>query len=727
MAKRRSRSIPNKTMARQASPRKQPGRQRSKWPVVILGLLSLCVLIGIMWLRQTTKSTSPPATVTLKSFPPQSAAEARKVTFEEFAGSAACKDCHQDIYQVWKTSTHGQAGGLPSEVKIIARFDGRPLHFADATVIPTHSGKKYRFVIKRAGEADEVIPVTAVVGGGHMYGGGTQTFFTTLPDGSYRFLPFDYIRDEGIWFVQLRKNQHWVPITKDIALADLLNWPPHRLLGDIEGTSNCQNCHGSQIITRPASGQTFNSRFTTLAINCESCHGPGKRHIELMRSGSVTGADIGMTALATVDKDQSLNVCFQCHATKSLLKADYLPGDDLESYYSLKLPILGSKPYLPDGKVASFAYQQNHLFSDCYVNGSMTCVDCHDPHNQGYRDIFGKALKGKFDNGQCVDCHASKAKEPTLHSKHPAGNDGNLCTSCHMPFLQHRGLGDQLRFARSDHTIPVPRPGVESAYGIENACQQCHADRSEEWIASKIDELWGTVKPINQLLDNLMIADGKTSRTELAKLLLRGGQHHPIAQFTNIDKFIRAALEPDMKDLETSIIDSLRVLAGHPDQDTRALALTALHLSQGRTNAVRDFLVDNLGEAESNGLSIRNRWALAMDYYGSVYAGQRNHDAAVKAYNKALALKPSDAVTLSNLAVSLEALNNQVGAINAYERAIRANSGDAGLYFKVARLYAMNQQIPKAIESIKSGLYLDPDNAEAQRVLRQLEARMGPG
>ena len=721
MARRNKRKRPQ---ARKERSSRQRTRQRGmRWPIIVLGTLSLLIFFGVLLLRRSNSDGKPASSaLQLKPFPAATAPATSKVQFEDFAGSEACKDCHADIYQVWKKSTHGQAGGLPGEVKMIARFDGKPLRFKDATVYPLRKGSdSYEFRIERPGQADEIVPVTAIVGGGHMYGGGTQSFFTELPDGSYRFLPFDYIRDEGVWFVQLRKSGHWVPIDKSIALPDLLNWPPHRLLGDIAGTSNCQNCHGSQIITE-TSGQAFKSRFATLAINCESCHGPGKRHIELMRSGKATD-DIGMTALATVSKDQSLNVCFQCHAQKSMLKEGFLPGDDLESFYSLKLPILGSAPYLPDGKVASFAYQQNHLFSDCYVNGSMTCVDCHDPHNQGYRDIFGKALRGKFDNGQCTDCHASKANEPELHSKHKPGSDGNLCTSCHMPFLQHRGLGEQLRFARSDHTIPVPRPGLESAHGIENACQQCHENRSIEWISEEITRLWGPTKPVNTVVGNLLAADTTTGRLNLARLLLKSGQDHPIAEFTNLGKFIRGQLRPDMGNLESEIIELLKELGEHRDQDLQALALSALHLSRGNDPAVREYLVRSLTSSDSAGLALRNRWALMVDYFGGVYASEGRHDVAIKAYNKALAISPGDVVTLSNLAISYEAVNNLPGAITAYQRAIKKTPDDPTLYFKSGRLYALNNQIPRAIESIRQGLVLDPDNLEAQKVLQQLQSR----
>jgi len=126
------------------------------------------------------------------------------------------------------------------------------------------------------------------------------------------------------------------------------------------------------------------------------------------KAGFEKAVDIGMEPLATLSKDRSLSVCFQCHATKDAIREEpYLPGEPLEAYFSLKLPVL-SDSFTVDGRVHNFGYQSTHLFSDCYLDGSMTCVDCHDPHSQGYRDVFGKPLVGKFDNGQCTSCHAAK-------------------------------------------------------------------------------------------------------------------------------------------------------------------------------------------------------------------------------------------------------------------------------------------------------------------------------
>lgn len=651
------------------------------------------------------------------------AIQAPKTRFEDFAGSETCKECHPKEYRLWANSTHGKAGGEPGKVRIIAKFNGQPLYFKDAVVTPSvNENGDYIFTVEQSGQPAQIIKVDAVVGGGHMVGGGTQSFFTRFPDGSLRFLPFDFIRKENIWFVQLRAGKNWVPISRDIALSDLEQWPPHRMLGTQEGTSNCQNCHGSQILLEyfPAEKQ-YRTRYQTLQINCESCHGPGKKHIELIKSPNAAElTDIGMEPLAALSKDQSLVVCFQCHAVKDPLRDSYLPGDNLENFFSLKLPLLGSEPYLPDGRVRLFAYQQNHLFSDCYINGSMACGDCHDPHSQTYRDVFGKPLQGKFDNGQCTGCHASKGREPQLHSHHKAGSEGNLCTSCHMPFLQHRVVGQQLVFARSDHVIPIPRPAFDANLGIENACRKCHGDKSIPWLQAKTEEWYGKVKPHNEIITNILQAETVHEIEAASQLLLQPDNDRTINKVMGLTQFAKRFLRPDMPSLNPEVIAKLVELSKSEDIDLKALSLMSLHLSAGQDEKTHAFLLESLRDSKEKENAIRRRWALAIDYLGSVYASEGAFTDAVKAHKKALEINPGDAFAWTNLARAYRYLGNFNNAIASLKKVLQINPYEASGYFQLAELYIETRQKAPAIESLQEGLKYEPDNPQALQMLREL-------
>ncbi len=659
----------------------------------------------------------------MKPLPPPE----EEVAFQEFVGSDSCMLCHIEQYSLWRNSTHGRAGGDPDDVWMFARFDNQPRKFNDAVFIPQKMDDgRFVFIVREYGRPEQVVSVDAVVGGGHMEGGGTQSFFTEYPDGTLRFIPFDYNRTDAVWFVQLA-DFRWVPISEEVSIRNLYNWPPHRILGTYDQfATNCQNCHGSQIlVTFNPDKKKYETRYTTLQINCESCHGPGRKHIDLMRTADLdTLTDIQITVLSTVNKDESLNKCFECHAVKAALTNDFLPGMDMFDHYSLKLPILASIPYLPDGRIREFAYQQNHIFSDCYISGSMTCIDCHDPHSQRYRDITFQTLVGKFDDEQCLDCHPSKREDREHHSYHQTDSPGNVCTACHMPFLQHRMLGPHVRFARSDHVIPIPRPEFDSSLGIENACQQCHLDKSIAWQQQKTDEWYRTIKPHNAQLRANMQAQSVRDIHEAADLLLADADvYFPAAQVTGLFDLIKRFLIPDMPALDKSIVEQLKEHCHSPDPDVKALALAALHLSSDHKEDIHTFLVSELDSLGEYATPVRYRWGFALEYVGTLFTLKKDYSKAIRTLQKSLEIKPADPFTIANLAHVHTVSGNRKKALELIQTAIDIEPTKAPFYFQLSNLYSSMHREKDAADALRNGLRFDPENLAARQALHRLEQR----
>src|ERR1043166_1161422 len=643
--------------------------------------------------------------------------------FEDFVGSEAGAKCHEKQYKLWKESTHGRAGGDPREVKIIARFDGQPMRFKDASVTPrVNTQGEYQFVGEEPGLPPLVIGVDNVIGSGQMYGGGTQFFFHKFNDGTVRFLPFDFIRKENLWFVQLRRDLTWVPLNDQISLrTDLANWPAGRVLGTVSDFSNCQNCHGSQIATQfDPNTRKYQTHYTSLAINCESCHGPGKAHIQIVsRPGFERMADLGMKPLATVDKDQSLMICFQCHATKEVIREGaYLPGDSLEDFFSIKFPQF-ENTYTPDGRVRSFGYQGNHLYSDCYLNGSMSCGDCHDPHPQQYRDVFGRPLAGRFDNRSCTSCHASKGVSPEAHTHHAPGSAGSLCTSCHMPFLQHSGVGPHLRFARSDHSIPIPRPAFDQKLGIENACQKCHQEKDLAWQEAKVREWYGELKPHNPMVAQLLEAGRSGGSNTAAELLLAPPAAHPIAQASALINFLKEAVHPRTNAFAAPVLKRLQSLATNEDLDIRSLALAALYLGGGEKPGVRSFCEERLRELPAED-PVRNRCCVALSYLGDALAAKGDPGNAILCFDRALEVKPDAVITLSHRALACLRAGDVETALQSQRKAVALQPSRAVLHFQLALIYQQRQQIQEAIRELEIGLQYAPDDPRANQMLEQL-------
>lgn len=646
-------------------------------------------------------------------FPAPAPIEARTVSRDDFAGAEACAFCHREEYDAWSGSTHGQAGGAPGSDVVIAAFDGRPIRFADAIVVPRVRAGSWEFEVTQDGFEPATYTVSGVIGGGHMLGGGTQGFVTSMVDGTERFLPWDWSAESDLWFCNTgsRANQGWEPITAEMRLADCGDWPPVRPIGTVDRLANCQACHGSQIETYLEPGEGFRTEYTTLQVNCESCHGPAAEHVELASAGAPNG-ELGIESLAFLGKDEALDTCFQCHALKDVLKEGYLPGESLESYYALKYPVLGDAPYLADGRVRSFAYQANHLASACYLQGPMDCASCHEPHGQGYWDIDRQPLDDPFDDRQCTSCHASKAAEPESHTFHPPDSDGARCVSCHMPYLQHPDVGDGVAFARSDHTISIPRPVFDRDVGLEGACAQCHTDMSPLELEGQARAWWGEIKPHRPLVAGIAGEFRARNLGDAGALLLHPDENDPFIQFQALSRLLTAYMQPDMLALPPDVEQRLMALTESEDLDVRSLALATLHWSRGEDPAIRARLVEALTDAPDDE-PLRSRWALVLGFLGDQARDEGDFATSAAAYAKALELRPGDPKVLH----ALGQMHNRAGAfplaIEAIRRSLDGEPNQPLAWVNLGIAYSGNGQTSQAREAYAEALRLNPHESLA--------------
>jgi Flp pilus assembly protein TadD len=755
-----------------------PRRRR----LLLLGVAAGALLAGVAvfgilrWRARPLPPFPPPAHAT-------PTAEGAPV-FDDFAGAAACARCHTAQHDAWSASTHGRAGGTPGERPPLRPFDGRPIRFADAVVVPEQlTGGALRFVVRRMGRAEIAYAVEAMVGGAHLAGGGTQAYFTRHQDGTVRMLPWELTGD-GVWFCNTgtRAGRGWQPITPQMRLADCGDWPPQRVLGYHDRLASCQECHGSQIESSLVTRGPAQTRWKSLAIDCEACHGPARDHAE------TAGTNGAPASLMTLDKEASVQLCLRCHGLKDALQPGYLAGRRLESYYSGGLAAASGDALLPDGRTRTFAYQEGHLFSACYLNGGMTCVDCHEPHRQSYRSFQRDPLPGRLDDRQCTSCHPSKAVAPERHTRHAPESPGSRCVACHMPYLQQPDVGSGIRYARSDHTISIPRPALDSLLGVRGACAACHRDQSNATLAQTVSRWYGPLKPLAAPVAALVAERGGEA---LSELLERAAQH-PAATLALLGRELRQRATLQDARFDTRERRALERLTRASDPDLAAAALALLHLTHGHERRVRERLSDALVTHPEPEL-VRTRWSALLGWLGDTLAEQGHDDRAVSAYEKALELRPGDAGVLRNLGyarlrrgereaalatfrsavavaprdalahialgIAFAATGNESGAADAYAaaaqadpyeplahfnlgnallrmrrpreaavaytRAVELDPGLALAHFNLARARIALGQLTEAAAALRSGLEFDPGNDAAARLLAQLEVQNG--
>jgi tetratricopeptide (TPR) repeat protein len=326
-----------------------------------------------------------------------------------------------------------------------------------------------------------------------------------------------------------------------------------------------------------------------------------------------------------------------------------------------------------------------------------------------------------------------------------------------MPYLQEPAVGTALRYARSDHTIPLPRPGFDASIGIEVACAQCHTDRPVDALQAQTRAWWGTLEPHHPLVAGLASEPVRTNGDSLAALLVRTARsprdgsppppRHVAAEVLALGTLLRDHLEPDRDALPRQLDDRLRHAGGDPHPDIAALGLAALHWTRGDHPASRRFLVERLDSLDRHGSAVRSRWAVLLGFLGDNARAAGTPDIAVTAYRKALEIRPADAAILTRLGLAyneagdlgaaVDALQDAIGADSAYALAwlnlgvvrarqgdeagaamayagtLRADSTDALAWLNLGNIELRARRFDRAIERYRNALTYEPALAPA--------------
>jgi predicted CXXCH cytochrome family protein len=433
-------------------------------------LLALALLGAGAWVL-ATRTPESPATEPAGSGPPPPEPPPLPGP-GEYAGSAACAECHGGASD-WEWSTnHQDRWARTAHALTIRDFTGaesaRPF---DGEVFVARDrdhrlGPGPVMECEGPGGEDREFRVEKVIGVRRV-----QMFTTTLPGGRIQVLPVFVEVPARTWFDYadfIFGGPSRLEIPKDSAYS----WyGPHR-----NYSSRCGACHmlGFEIGYDPDAG-TYASTWKEQVVACESCHGPAARHAEKWRRNrDVPDAVVNPVKL---DIERANQVCAPCHSENLLVKTGFLPGDDL--YASFDVTGLEDEKHLhPDGRARELIHNYIPILeSRC---GPIRCTKCHEPHGRAGPDglpIPGDLIRPLDDDWICTQCHESVAKDLEAHTHHAPGSAGSRCVNCHMPPLVIEGGHGQVR----DHTISVPSIENSRRHGLPNACRSCHLTEYPGW------------------------------------------------------------------------------------------------------------------------------------------------------------------------------------------------------------------------------------------------------
>ena len=424
---------------------------------------------------------------------PSSPTVGAQAVSSEYLGSQSCAKCHDVEHTQWKNSLHIKMTKPVAEATIVGDF-------REGTTFSDH-GRSYTFNMKNG------TPVVTVSFGGRV----PETFAVDYTLGAKRYQGYLSMLPEGRIYV--------LPVFWHIASKRWVDWKEITPIPDGAHdlrqiwNANCFNCHGTNIVQGyDINDKRYRSTWTEMGIGCEACHGPGREHVALMEEWEKNPAskpkydnsskNRGLSDTLKIFSTRSseprriYDTCAYCHGNKTNVFVGFKGGDrfaDFATPLLMSAPIPDHDPqgeFWPDGRPNRFNRPQALSLSGCFKAGAVTCTSCHVAHgSRNEHSLKVNIYQGRNGDALCTQCHTQTAfagatlKQHTFHAPESAGS---RCINCHMSDVNWR-----LLVRRRDHTFQPPVPENTAEFGIPNACNTCHDDRSPEWAARQMDAWWG--------------------------------------------------------------------------------------------------------------------------------------------------------------------------------------------------------------------------------------------
>ena len=435
---------------------------------------------------------------------PTDVAPASHTATTDYVGSKACARCHQGDYDQWERSLHIRMTKPVAEATVLGDFsESARLAAHDRQFEFGRSNGQPFMTVTFGASKPETFSVDYTLGFKRFQG-----YLSTLPDGRMYVLP-------AFWHVESRRWIDWKEITPvpDGAHGLRQVW-----------NTNCFNCHGTNIAQGfNVTTRRYETSWTEMGVGCEACHGPGRKHVELIDAARKDpslkpGGTLEIYSSPYGSPRQSFDTCAYCHGNKQNVFVGFAAGERYEDY---ALPFLISAPipetdqqgeFWPDGRPNRFNRPQALMQSGCFKAGEVACTSCHVAHGSSNPySLKVDITRGRDGDALCTQCHTAFASQPSAvgarlpaigpeptrdrsrpstaveqHTFHAADSEGSRCISCHMSDVNWR-----LLIRRRDHTFQAPVPEMTAAFGVPNACTTCHDDRPPEWAAKYMDQWWG--------------------------------------------------------------------------------------------------------------------------------------------------------------------------------------------------------------------------------------------
>lgn len=607
---------------------------------------------------------------------------------EGYVATATCLGCHQAEAAQWKDSDHGWAMRDANATNVLGNFNNA--RFDEAGVKARFFRKNQGFFVNIEGEDGKPADFEIRHTFGHYP---LQQYLVSLPRGRLQALTIAWdsrAKAQGgqRWF-SLYPGQRFAP-------NDPLHWT-----GRYQNWNGmCADCHSTRLLKNyNDQDDSFATTWQEKNVGCQSCHGPGKAHVDWAKTakpGEAPGSakDLGLVVdYKALGSQGQVEQCAFCHSRRQTLGVGQLPG---HPQLDQSLPAtLRNGLYHADGQIDGEVYEYGSFTQSKMYAAGVGCSDCHNPHTAKVK-IGG--------NGLCLQCHndqpplqrfpslQAKNYDSEAHHHHKAGTPGAQCVECHMPTKTYMVVDP-----RRDHSLRIPRPDLASKTASPDACTRCHQGQTPEWAASAIDGWFGARKrPAHYGESFRAVRSGEgVALSQLGAILADPGK----------PAIVRATAAEQMADLGPQSIISLGWALKDSSPVVRAYAISGfasvpaaqrlqplLPLLQDPTLAVRDEALRVLADVPADQLpeQVRDSFKVALADYEQRL--RSNADL------------PGGRL---NLAVLLSRQGRDGEAMEQYRQALRIDPYFVPARVNLVTMVSAAQQLDEAEQLLRDGVALD--------------------
>jgi tetratricopeptide (TPR) repeat protein len=723
-----------------------------KVPLLIKVGVPLALLITAfgMWMfwgeaMETIQDPAPPGVPALFKL------EDEEQAFARYAGSASCRECHEEAYDLWRTSNHGMAERLPvSHLEDPAFVPARSFEHGTQQTEVRQAGETYQVLTPGLDGTNGPFVVDRVIGNNPLI-----QYLTPFPGGRWQTLEASWDPLSNEWFNVYGEE--------DRRPGEWGHWSGRGMTWN----TMCAACHNTRLRKNydPAT-DAYHTTMAEMTVGCEACHGPMKDHVDWQKK---YGDKVSDPTLQRLTREQMFDTCASCHSRRMELTGDFVPGDRYHDQFLLSI-VDETDTWYPDGQNWDEDYEYTAFLGSRMHHKGVRCVDCHDFHSAKVR------LPG---NWMCLSCHAVGTTnaieiDPVQHSFHSPTNSGNLCTGCHMPQTPY-----MQRHWRHDHGFTIPDPVLTREFGIPNACNRCHQDKSVDWSVEHVEKWYGdkmdrpyrqrariiarakemdpaSVEPLLTMLeaDEIpywravaagMLAPwvdqprviggllGALSNTNDLVRIRAIRTLSPLVEAGNraVQDAVRAALNDSTRGVRYQAASALRAevstnsLAGselwhsfqhNADQPMGQMQLGSFALARGDlATALRHY--EFAVEWDPFSPPMRHEYAVVLSMSGRL-------NEAVAQLREAIRLSPDEAEFYYKLALALNETGDLQGALRALSDAVRINPSHARAWYNLGLARVGVSDVSGAIEALLRAETLAPNDPRAPYALATVLVRV---